>query len=105
MPQRSIEARPKRERDGAATPGRLYRLVLDETGRIANGPEVILVDLKMPKVDGLEILPALRGDSRTRSFPVVMLTSSREERDVEKFAATVRDLGPCWPLLNQPPAL
>jgi CheY-like chemotaxis protein len=88
---------------------------------VENGPKVILLDLKLPKVDGLEVLRAIRGDPRTKLFPVVVLTSSRQEQDIvesyrlgvnsyivkpvdfEKFVTTVRDLGLYWLLLNQPP--
>lgn len=84
-------------------------------------PKVILLDLKLPKVDGLEVLRRLKGDPRTKAIPVVMLTSSKEQRDIvesyqlgvnsyivkpvdfEGFAAAVRDLGCYWLLLNQPP--
>jgi two-component system, response regulator len=86
---------------------------------VEDHPRVILLDLKLPKVDGLEVLRRLKGDERTRSIPVVMLTSSREQRDViesyslgvnsyivkpvnfESFAIAVRDLGMYWLLLNQ----
>jgi len=86
-------------------------------------PKVILLDLKLPKVDGLEILRRLKSDSRTRLIPVVMLTSSREERDIvasydlgvnsyivkpvdfEQFVDAVQQLGLYWALLNQPPGL
>ena len=87
------------------------------------GPKVILLDLKLPLVDGLEVLQHLKGDPRTRMIPVVVLTSSREERDIvesyrlgvnsyitkpvdfEQFTEAVRTLGMYWVLLNQPPAL
>jgi two-component system, response regulator len=90
--------------------------------QVENGPKVILLDLKLPKVDGLEVLRAVKGDPRTKVIPVVVLTSSREERDIiesyrlgvnsyivkpvdfDKFVAAVRDLGMYWLLLNQPPA-
>ena len=84
-------------------------------------PRVILLDLKLPLVDGLEVLRRVKGDPRTRAIPVVVLTSSREERDVvesyhlgvnsyivkpvdfEQFTAAVHELGLYWVLLNQPP--
>ena len=84
-------------------------------------PRVILLDLKLPKVDGLEVLRRLKGDERTRALPVVILTSSREEPDIaaayrlgansyivkpvdfEAFARAVSDVGLYWALLNEPP--
>ena len=86
---------------------------------IENRPKVILLDLKMPKVDGLEVLQRLKADPHTRTIPVVMLTSSRAERDLvesyhlgvnsyivkpvdfEQFIEVVRQLGLYWLLLNQ----
>jgi two-component system response regulator len=84
-------------------------------------PQVVLLDLKLPKVDGLEVLRRVRADARTRLLPVVILTSSNEERDrvqgyslgansyVRKpvdfvqFADAVRQLGLYWLVLNQAP--
>lgn len=84
-------------------------------------PKVVLLDLKLPKVDGLEVLRRLKQDSRTKSIPVVVLTSSREEPDIERayalgansyivkpvdfeaFARAVSDVGLYWLLLNHPP--
>jgi two-component system response regulator len=80
----------------------------------------MLLDLKMPKVNGLEVLRAIKNDERTRSIPVVIMTSSKEDRDVlesyklgvnsyvvkpvgfENFAKAVVDLGFYWMLVNQP---
>jgi CheY-like chemotaxis protein len=91
--------------------------------KIENGPKVILLDLKLPKVDGLEVLKRVKGDLRTRSIPVVVLTSSKEQNDViesyqlgvnsyivkpvnfEHFLESVQQLGMYWLLLNQPPKL
>jgi len=84
-------------------------------------PQLVLLDLKLPKIDGLEVLKRLRADERTRLLPVVLLTSSREERDVMagyslgansyvrkpvdfvQFQEAVRQLGLYWLLLNEPP--
>ena len=89
---------------------------------INNPPKVVLLDLKLPKVDGLEVLKKIKADARTRNIPVVMLTSSREERDIiesyqlgvnsyivkpvdfEQFTEVVRQLGLYWMLLNQTPS-
>lgn len=90
--------------------------------RITDAPKVILLDLKLPRIDGLEVLKRIKADPRTCTIPVVMLTSSKEQRDLvasyriganayivkpvsfERFSAAVRDLGLFWLLLNERPA-
>ncbi|MBX3606237.1 MAG: response regulator [Piscinibacter sp.] len=89
--------------------------------RIEDAPRLVLLDLKLPKVDGLEVLARLKADERTRAIPIVMLTSSKEQRDLvesyqlgvnsyivkpvdfENFVQAARDLGSYWLLLNQVP--
>ena len=84
-------------------------------------PKVILLDLKLPKVDGIEVLRRLKSEESTRNIPVVVLTSSREERDIiksydlgvnsyivkpvqfDEFAHVIRELGLYWQMINQPP--
>jgi two-component system response regulator len=84
-------------------------------------PQVVLLDLKLPKLDGLDVLRALRADDRTRLLPVVILTSSNEEQDLlagyrlgansyvrkpvdfHQFTDAVKQLGLYWLLLNEPP--
>lgn len=91
------------------------------SGRENGNPALLLLDLKMPKVDGLEVLRTVKSDPRLRTIPVVVLSSSREEQDVvrsyelgvnayvvkpvefDKFLRAVRDLGLFWMLVNEPP--
>ena len=89
--------------------------------KIQDKPKVILLDLKMPKIDGLQVLRAIREDVRTRVIPVVIMTSSREEKDIiesynlgvnayvvkpvefDNFSKAVAELGFFWLLVNQVP--
>lgn len=88
---------------------------------ISNIPKVILLDLKMPRMDGIEVLMRIKGDERTKKIPVVVLTSSKEDPDIQtcynlgvnayvvkpveikSFYKAVSDLGLFWLIINQPP--
>ncbi|MBI5114907.1 response regulator [Candidatus Poribacteria bacterium] len=105
-------------RDGVEA---LNYLLSDEAGRDARMPKVVLLDLKLPRIDGLEVLRRIRSDERTKLLPVVILTSSKEERDIAasydlgansyirkpvvsaEFSEAVRQLGSYWLQLNEPP--
>lgn len=107
-------------RDGTEALDYLHRKGAFEN-RVDSNPVVVLLDLKMPKVDGLEVLKNMRSDEDLRMIPVVMLTSSREERDIvesyklgvnayvvkpvdfHQFVDAIRHIGTFWALVNQPP--
>ena len=107
-------------RDGEEALDYLRGIGHDGNGRNQR-PKVVLLDLKLPKVDGLEVLREIRSNEELRTLPVVVLTSSREERDIvesydlgvnsylvkpidfDKFVDTVQTLGLYWVLLNEPP--
>lgn len=109
-------------RDGAEALDYLFARGQHE-GRNGGDPVVVLLDLKLPKVDGLEVLEQIKGDEKLRRTPVVMLTSSREEKDLvrsyqlgvnafvvkpvgfEQFFEAIQDLGMFWAVLNEPPPL
>ncbi|NOT54674.1 MAG: response regulator [Deltaproteobacteria bacterium] len=107
-------------RDGAEALDYLFRRGKFAT-RDEHTPAVVLLDMKMPKVNGLEVLKQIRADQRLRWLPVVMLTSSRVERDIlesyecganayvvkpvdfEEYVETVKDIGKFWSVHNEPP--
>jgi CheY-like chemotaxis protein len=107
-------------RDGAEALDYLYARG-EHSGRDPGNPAVVLLDLKLPKVDGLQVLETIKKDPMQKQIPVVMLTSSREERDVlssyehgvnafvvkpvdfNAFFEAIQDLGMFWAVLNEPP--
>ena len=106
--------------DGAEALDYLYRRG-NFTNRSTDNPAVLLLDLKLPKVDGLEVLEQIKADAKLKLIPVVVLTSSHEERDMvtsyklgvnayvvkpvdfHEFVNAVKELGIFWALVNQPP--
>jgi CheY-like chemotaxis protein len=107
-------------RDGAEALDYLYRRGSHD-GRPSGHPAFILLDLKLPKVDGLQVLESIKRDPDLRQVPVVMLTSSREEQDLlrsyqlgvnayvvkpvgfQEFITAVQEVGGFWAVLNEPP--
>lgn len=107
-------------RDGAEALDYLYKRG-KFAGRQGGNPVLVLLDLKMPRMDGLEVLRSVKADPQLRTIPVVILTSSREEQDVvrsyelgvnayvvkpvefDQFMRAVRDLGLFWLLINETP--
>jgi len=107
-------------RDGAEALEFLFATGVYAERKIDDHPKVILLDLKLPKVDGIEVLRKIKTDPRTKNTPVVMLTSSQEERDVmesyrlgvnsyivkpvdfSNFVHAVSELGMYWGILNKP---
>jgi len=108
-------------KDGAEALDFIFATGIYAERNINDQPKVILLDLKLPKVDGMEVLRRIRADERTKCIPVVVLTSSQEERDIvesyklgvnsyivkpvnfAKFLETAEELGLYWLLLNKPP--
>ncbi len=109
-----------RVRDGDEALAYLYRRA-PYANRPAENPVVVLLDIKMPKVDGLEVLRQIRADPKLRTIPVVILTSSHEEQDLlrsyelgvnayvvkpvefDAFSKAVEQVGVFWALINEPP--
>lgn len=110
-----------RLKDGAEAIDYLFGKGAYENRNIRNKPKIVLLDIKMPKVNGLEVLKAIREDEDTSKIPVVMLTSSKEEQDMvesyeygansyilkpvefDEFTKAVKDVGFYWLILNQLP--
>jgi CheY-like chemotaxis protein len=110
-------------RDGAEALDFLFCEGAYANRKLEDGPKVVLLDLKLPKIDGLEVLRRVKTDERTKSIPVVVLTSSKEQKDVvdsyhlgvnsyivkpvnfEGFANAVQEIGMYWLLLNQAPKM
>lgn len=108
-------------RDGAEALDFIFGQGIHSHRKVEHAPKVILLDLKLPKIDGLEVLRRVKGDPRTKGIPIVVLTSSKEQNDLvesyrlgvnsyivkpvnfESFAESVRDIGLYWLLLNQQP--
>jgi CheY-like chemotaxis protein len=108
-------------KDGAEALDFLFGQGRDARGDVPIAPRLVLLDIKLPKVDGIEVLRRMKSDERTREIPVVMLTSSNEERDVSaayelgcnsfvtkpirfaEFAEVVAKLGIYWIMVNVPP--
>ena len=120
LAQHNLANEIERVRDGAEALDYLYRR--GQFSSRPNGhPAVVLLDLKMPKVDGLEVLRQIRSDPQLKLIPVVVMTSSREEQDVvssyelganayvvkpvkfNEFVNAVKQVGVFWAIINEPP--
>jgi len=122
LKERNLANKVRVLRDGAEALAYIMNNVDCRPGKAdEHRPKLILLDLKLPKVDGLEVLRRIRADDRTKSVPVVILTSSNEERDridgyslgvnsyvvkpvdFAEFARAVKEIGCYWVLMNKPP--
>ena len=121
LTKQNLANRLHRVEDGHAALEFLFATGPYAERNIANGPKVVLLDLKLPKVDGLEVLRRMKGDPRTQMIPVVVMTSSKEDRDMvdsyrlgvnsyitkpvefENFLEAVKNFGLYWLLVNRTP--
>ena len=119
--EHNLAGRTKLVRDGAEALDFVFCTGAYQHRNVEDRPRLILLDLKLPKIDGLEVLRHLKSDPRTRSIPVVVLTTSRQARDIhasyqagvnsyivksvdfDQFSETTRQLGQYWLFLNEPP--
>ncbi len=120
LKQHNVTSRIAVARDGAAALDYLFATGAHSGRDTTDTPAVVLLDLKLPKLDGLEVLQKIRADGRTKLIPVVVFTSSTEEQDLVRsyelgcnsfirkpvdfgqFAEAIRELGLYWLLLNEP---
>ena len=119
--EHDLAGRTKLVRDGAEALDFVFCTGAYQHRNVEDRPRLILLDLKLPKIDGLEVLRHLKSDPRTRSIPVVVLTTSRQTRDIhasyqagvnsyivksvdfDQFSEATRQLGQYWLFLNEPP--
>ena len=119
--KRNMANRLEWVKDGAEALDFIYATGKYFGRNMINTPKVILLDLRLPKIDGLEVLQKIKSDERTKTIPVVILTSSNEDRDIaesyklgvnsyitkpvdfDNFSETVSKLGFYWLLMNKPP--
>lgn len=123
LKQNGLANRIHAVRDGAEALDFLFARGKYSDREITHTPKLILLDIKLPKVDGIEVLRSVKGDARTRSIPVVILTSSREDRDrlngyalgvnsylqkpvnFDEFREMVKQIGLYWMVVNVPPPM
>jgi CheY-like chemotaxis protein len=121
LKQNGLANRIHAVRDGAEALDFLFARGKYADREVTQAPKLILLDIKLPKVDGIEVLRTIKGDGRTRTIPVVILTSSREDRDrlsgyalgvnsylqkpvnFDEFREMVKQIGLYWMVVNVPP--